>query len=153
LVSQSVANALLLDPDNILMRRNKLFYLRNYEKPEFFQPSLVGLWINRKCIGVFGVERKLEVFRIFRKSLNSTNVIYWNVVLLTSSTLDSSSMSKKRFIFDIFLILKTSLKSVKNNNKFLVTSRTSRWSKISSIERGHRRLFWLFKTCSTFVGW
>lgn len=42
LVTQSVANALLLDPDNILMRRNKFFYMKTYGKIELFQPSLVG---------------------------------------------------------------------------------------------------------------
>ncbi|KAI6224440.1 hypothetical protein M3Y99_01400900 [Aphelenchoides fujianensis] len=37
--SQSVANALLLDPENIVMRRNKLFYLDKYQRNDLFEPS------------------------------------------------------------------------------------------------------------------
>uniref|UniRef100_A0A915EG61 EGF-like domain-containing protein n=1 Tax=Ditylenchus dipsaci TaxID=166011 RepID=A0A915EG61_9BILA len=35
----SVANAILLNPKNILMRRNKLFYMKSYEKTELFEPT------------------------------------------------------------------------------------------------------------------
>uniref|UniRef100_A0AC35FY16 Uncharacterized protein n=1 Tax=Panagrolaimus sp. PS1159 TaxID=55785 RepID=A0AC35FY16_9BILA len=37
--AQSVANSLLLDKSNIVMRRNRLFYASHYEKEELFQPS------------------------------------------------------------------------------------------------------------------
>ncbi|KAI6177781.1 hypothetical protein M3Y97_00945100 [Aphelenchoides bicaudatus] len=50
LVSQSVANALLLDPDNILMRRNKFFYLKLYGKPELFQPSLKIIEFHKRAV-------------------------------------------------------------------------------------------------------
>ena len=39
--AQSVANSLLLDKTNIVMRRNRLFYMSQYEKEELFQPSEV----------------------------------------------------------------------------------------------------------------
>ncbi|KAI6189146.1 hypothetical protein M3Y98_00431100 [Aphelenchoides besseyi] len=37
--SQAVANALLLDPENIVMRRNKLFYSDKYQRIDLFEPS------------------------------------------------------------------------------------------------------------------
>uniref|UniRef100_F1L401 Synaptonemal complex protein SC65 n=1 Tax=Ascaris suum TaxID=6253 RepID=F1L401_ASCSU len=36
---QSVANSILLNPLNPIMRRNRFFYKKNYEKEDLFQPS------------------------------------------------------------------------------------------------------------------
>ncbi|VDK24286.1 unnamed protein product [Anisakis simplex] len=42
---QSVANSILLNPSNSIMRRNRLFYSKKYDKEDLFQPSEVNLSI------------------------------------------------------------------------------------------------------------
>ncbi|CAD5218624.1 unnamed protein product [Bursaphelenchus okinawaensis] len=51
--SQSAATALLLDPSNILMRRNKLFYLKQYQKPDLFEPlpEVVQFYVRNQLEG------------------------------------------------------------------------------------------------------
>ncbi|KAI6215839.1 hypothetical protein M3Y94_00431700 [Aphelenchoides besseyi] len=46
--SQAVANALLLDSENIVMRRNKLFYLDKYQRADLFEPSEVKLILHHQ---------------------------------------------------------------------------------------------------------
>lgn len=38
----AVANSILLNPDNPIMRRNRLFYSKTYERTDLFEPTEVG---------------------------------------------------------------------------------------------------------------